>query len=170
MCGACGSATDWATPFVSGPRRHGDVARFLTSVGHGVRVTGGPHGWTVAGRTGATAVRPTLDGVVTAVAGSVRAGAWAEVEQLLEAHEGRAQEYDDPYPDAVPHLPHVSAGGSAVLGCGADGRLHLRLTAFLLGLRVVPDGGVVTLPVTARDAPFTLVGGGGSALAVVADS
>lgn len=170
MCGACGSATDWATPFVSGPRRRGDVARFLTSVGHGVRVIGGPHVWTVAGRTGAGTVRPTLEGVVAAVSGSVGAGSWAEVGQLLDEHEGKAQEYDDPYPDAVPHLPRVSAGGPAVLRCGPGGRLHLRVTAFLLGLRVVPDGGVVSLPATSRDAPFTLVGGGGSALSVVDDS
>ncbi|MGD8201640.1 hypothetical protein ACQE98_13345 [Ornithinimicrobium sp. W1679] len=152
---------------MSGPRRREDVARFLTRAGHGVRVTGGPHGWTVTGQTGATTVRPTLEGVVTAVAGSVPAGSWAEVEQLLEMHEGRAQGYDDPYPDAVPRLPRAPAGAPAVLRCGPGGRLHLRLTAFLLGLRVIPDAGVVTLAVTSRHARFTLVGGGGTGLTVV---
>lgn len=161
MCGACGSsAGDWSTFLVSGTRRRADVARFLTTATRGSQVRPWHDGWVVSSPTGRTTVQSSLEAVVGRVADHCTLQGWDHLMEHLRVAEGEAGWFDDPYADHVPVLPESPCAWDRVLHCRAGNRIHLRLTAFLLGLSLTQD--TVALIAADRDRPFTLVGQGQS--------
>ncbi len=74
MCGACGAPPrDPDGHLVAGPRRRTAVARALDAACPALTVRAVPGGWTVATRTGRTAVCRTLAALLDAVAADVTA-------------------------------------------------------------------------------------------------
>lgn len=159
MCGACGSPVgDWSTFLVSGARRREDVARFLTTATRRSQVRRWHDGWVVSSPTGRSVVESSLEEVVRLVARHATPGGWDHVMEHLRLFEGEARSYDDPYAHQVPALPERHCAWDRALSCRAGNRIHLRLTAFLLGLSLTAETETVALIVADRVSPFTLVG------------
>lgn len=165
MCGACGSPVgDWSTFLVSGVRRREDVARFLTTATRCSMVKPWHEGWVVSSPTGRSVVESSLEEVVRLVARRAAPGGWDQVMEQLRVSEGEARSYDDPYAHQVPALPESHCAWDRAISCRAANRIHLRLTAFLLGLSLTAETETVALIVADRVSPFTLVGKRGQSL------
>lgn len=109
-------------------------------------------------------VESSLEGIVRLVARHAAHGGWMQVMEHLRVSEGEARSYDDPYAHQVPALPESHCAWDRALSCRAGNRIHLRLTAFLLGLSLTVETETIALIVADRVSPFTLVGKPGHSL------